>query len=87
MVYVASLLFDDSMMAKLSDRVEELSKGARIISLRPIFPRSSRIENISSADEIDNGGVAPSTVILRLVHDGVFRMSWQMARVYIYVRV
>ncbi|CAN0387206.1 unnamed protein product, partial [Ectocarpus sp. 8 AP-2014] len=99
-VHVASLLFDESMMALLAQRVQRLRPGARIISLKPIpAPESSR-ELTSPPDaevrEGDEGvrqdsnrdseavGVDPG---LRLLHEGVFRMSWQMARVYIYVRL
>ena len=33
-----------------------------------------------------SGGAPVRQPALRLLHEGVFRMSWQMARVYIYVR-
>lgn len=98
-VYVASLLFDESMMALLAQRVQRLRPGARILSLKPIpAPESSR-ELTGPRDvgvrEGDKGvrqdsrdskaaGIDPG---LRLLHEGVFRMSWQMARVYIYVRL
>ncbi|CAM9436613.1 unnamed protein product [Ectocarpus fasciculatus] len=99
-VYVASLLFDESMMALLAQRVQRLRPGARIISLKPIpVPGSSRelsdppdagvregdegARQDSSRDS-EAAGVDPG---LRLLHEGVFRMSWQMARVYIYVRL
>lgn len=99
-VYVASLLFDESMMALLAQRVQRLRPGARIISLKPIpIPESSReltsppdvgvregdegVRQDSKRDS-ESAGVDPG---LRLLHEGVFRMSWQMARVYIYVRL
>lgn len=85
-VYVASLLFDDKMMEQLSESVERLRVGARVISLRPIPPRRGFPEYSGvgrSATGLCAGLSLPS---LRLLHEGVFRMSWQMARVYIYVR-
>ncbi|CAM9865234.1 unnamed protein product [Ectocarpus sp. 12 AP-2014] len=99
-VYVASLLFDESMMALLAQRVQRLRPGARIISLKPIpAPESSReltgprdvgVREGDQGVRQDNNrdsaaaGVDPG---LKLLHEGVFRMSWQMARVYIYVRL
>lgn len=77
-VYVASLLFNDAMMLRLSQDLEKLTKGARVISLRPIPPPS---DNVHSTDSLASGNAS-----LRLTYEGVFKMSWQMARVYIYVR-
>ena len=79
-MYVASLLFDDSMMALLAKSLQDLQKGARIISLKPI-------------PDVETKGDVPGTLAagghrtLRLLHEGVFRMSWQMARVFIYLRL
>ncbi|CAM9374606.1 unnamed protein product, partial [Laminaria digitata] len=97
-VYVASLLFDDGMMIRLSKAAERLRQGARIISLRKI-PTLIEGGEIPSQSErgipasIDGGEIpsqsereVPAPPVLRLLHEGVFRMSWQMARVYIYVR-
>ena len=162
-VYVASLLFDDGMMVRLSKAAERLRQGARVISLRKIptltedgeipdqsgnrvaapaegggipsqlerglpapteggevpsqserkvpaptkggeIPSQSErvvpapVEGVGIPSQSDrgNGGglqgnngsrLAPvRQPALRLLHEGVFRMSWQMARVYIYVR-
>lgn len=98
-VYVASLLFDDSMMTRLSKCVVRLREGARVISLRPIPAFEPSMAKDSQRKVID-GNAGSSTgqakrrsepgeghPVLRLLHEGVFRMSWQMARVYIYVRL
>lgn len=87
-VYVASLLFDEDMMARLSNSVQKLQQGARVISLRPLQalgPRGSK-SKVELEGSLD-GSDAPAIAALRLLHEGVFRMSWQMARVYIYVRL
>lgn len=97
MVYAASLLFDDATMARLCALSKKLKQGARIISLRPI-PSSSNDGNygVDSMEGIDcRAGIgdavgrlaAPMPPVLRLLHEGVFKMSWNMARVYIYVRL
>ncbi|CAM9160519.1 unnamed protein product [Sphacelaria rigidula] len=96
-VYAASLLFDDATMARLCALSKKLKQGARIISLRPI-PSSSNDGNygVDSMEGIDcRAGIgdavgrlaAPMPPVLRLLHEGVFKMSWNMARVYIYVRL
>lgn len=86
---MASLLFDEDMMARLSKSVQKLQQGARVISLRPLpalGPRGSNNSNVELAGSLDGSG-SPAIAVLRLLHEGVFRMSWQMARVYIYVRL
>lgn len=85
-VYVASLLFDDSMMERLSEAVERLRAGARVVSLRPIPPRRGFPDDGCGGRSATGLCAGFSPVSLRLLHEGVFRMSWQMARVYIYVR-
>lgn len=97
MVYVASLLFDDSMMVLLAEGTVKLRQGARVISLRPIpgLETSREIPGQSSISvhdrdagiQQDTRGGEATEGPLRLVHEGVFRMSWQMARVYVYVRL
>ncbi|CAM9263907.1 unnamed protein product [Scytosiphon promiscuus] len=96
-VYVASLLFDDSMMALLAEYTQKLRKGARIISLKPI-PALGLNEDVPIEDArlhatdagVRRGGaggeVAEGCNGLKLLHEGFFQMSWQMARVYIYER-
>lgn len=92
---MASLLFDESMMRRLGRGVERLKKGARVISLRPILttPTSEGGQLPGAANERKGSRhrrASPpsdaSSPTLRLLHEGVFRMSWQMARVYIYIR-
>lgn len=85
-------------MARLGNSVRRLQKGARIISLRPIPAREPRGAAASDLEVVDGGAGALRTDgtrgegdggsrEMRLLHEGVFRMSWQMARVYIYVRL
>lgn len=90
-VYVASLLFDDSMMLLLAKSIEKLRKGARVISLKPIPTLETSVEtrgqSSTKEDESDeDGGSAARRRGLQLLHKGFFRMSWQMARVYIYLK-
>lgn len=96
-VYVASLLFDDDMMVRLSKCLERLQKGARVISLRPIpalEPSGKQTplqSGVVDGDVVDSNGdrrgeAAGRHPVLQLLHEGLFKMSWQMARVYIYVR-
>lgn len=93
-VYVASLLFDEDMMARLSKSVRKLQPGARVISLRPIpavRPSGSKsnveLAGGNTASGLLDGSGGQAAAVLRLLFEGVFRMSWQMARVYIYVRL
>lgn len=87
-------------MARLGKSVAGLQKGARVISLRPISaPEPSEtvvpssavedvVQNHTGKSRLDGRGRASGgRPVLRLLHEGVFRMSWQMARVYIYVRL
>lgn len=90
---MASLLFDDSMMVLLSRRIQKLRKGARVISLKPIptLESSGEIPGQRSTIEDERDGEEGAATErhrgLELMHEGVFRMSWQMARVYIYLRL
>lgn len=92
-VYVASLLFDDPMMVLLAKHAEKLRKGARVISLKPIpaMETSGAARGPSSTVGVesdgDGGAAERCSRGLQLLHEGVFRMSWQMARVYIYLRI
>lgn len=91
-MYVASLLFDDSMMVLLAKLIQKLRQGARVISLKPIpiLEASGEIPGQSSTIEDENDGEEGATERhrgLQLWHEGVFRMSWQMARVYIYLKL
>lgn len=95
-IYVASLLFDNSLMALLAERMQKLRKGTRVISLKPIPDlgpsRDSPPQEDARVDTCEagvqrcgsSGEVAKGRGGLKLLHEGVFRMSWQMARVYIY---
>eukprot|EP00752_Nemacystus_decipiens_P002241 g2124.t2 len=91
-VYVASLLFDDSMMILLAKHIEKLRRGARVVSLKPIptldanGETSGQSRNRIEGEGDEDGGAAGRHGGLQLLHEGVFRMSWQMARVYIYLK-
>lgn len=93
---MASLLFDDEMMMRLSEAAQLLRKGARVISLRPIPAFKEESAAPTSDSQTSANGRADESrrkignhmqPALRLLHEGVFRMSWQMARVYIYIRL
>lgn len=91
-VYVASLLFDDSMMVLLAEHIQKLRPGARVISLKPIPTLETSGEGLGRAHMVEDvsdggGGATERHRSLKLLHEGVFRMSWQMARVYIYLRL
>jgi hypothetical protein len=69
-VYVASLLFSDVMMHDLGQRCLKMKEGSIVISLK-------RIEvNVDTEESLKKG--------LTLLSESFFRMSWQMACVYIY---
>lgn len=67
-VYTASLLFSDSMMDELSMLALRMKPDSIFITLKPLPITSS--ESLS--------------VNMILVHESFFKMSWQMAKVYIY---
>lgn len=87
-------------MVLLAEGIRKLPKGARVISLRPIpvLETSGKIPGQSNI-RVDGGGTGvqqdsrggqateEQRGSLRLLHEGVFRMSWQMARVYVYLRL
>jgi SAM-dependent methyltransferase len=72
-VYVASLLFSEDMMIQLSQCASKMKKGSCIITLSPLI---NLVNKESSEAEIRNEHV--------LFHESFFKMSWQMAKVYIY---
>lgn len=67
--YAASLLFSEEMMVMLSQKVLLMHSGSWFISLKPL---------------ILPDGDSPGVGIVSLEHETFFKMSWQMARVYIY---
>lgn len=75
-VYCASLLFSDHMMVRLGERVAMMRPGASFISLRPLPLQASGGEGSTAL------ATAPKRVVL--VSDSFYKMSWHMARVYIY---
>ena len=68
-VYCASLLFSEDMMDRLSEKVRLMTPGSVFITLKPL-----------NAEVLDN--LSGSSVVL--VSDSFYKMSWHMARVYIY---
>lgn len=77
-VYCASLLFSDEMMSRLLEMVWQMKSDSYFISLKPFVSPHHTQGNILS--EFDNGHGRHLT----LISDSFYRMSWQMARVYIY---
>jgi SAM-dependent methyltransferase len=77
-VYVASLLFSNEMMEQLTRLVYQMKENSVFITLKPLLLVSS--EDSTSSDSTERG----SKVDVHLVHESFFKMSWQMAKVYIY---
>jgi hypothetical protein len=84
-VYCASLLFSDEMMARLLEQVWRMKPDSYFISLKP-FPSRIQIQQGDAIHEKEReaGVEGECGRELRLVSDSFYRMSWQMARVYIY---
>ena len=68
-VYAASLLFSEAMMQTLTIQVSWMKPGAWMVSLKPLLLERN-------ADQLK------STIVLR--SESFYKMSWQMAKVYIY---
>lgn len=68
-VYAASLLFSEAMMQTLTIQVSWMKPGAWMVSLKPLLLELN-------ADQLK------SSVVLR--SESFYKMSWQMAKVYIY---
>lgn len=68
-VYAASLLFSEAMMQTLTVQVSWMKPGAWMVSLKPLLLEQN-------ADQLR------SPVVLR--SESFYKMSWQMAKVYIY---
>lgn len=81
-VYVASLLFSNDMMERLTDLALRLQPGSVVVSLKA-FPRT-RPDSASWCDT-EGESANKGRPYLRLVSDSFYRMSWQMAQVLIYV--
>lgn len=87
-VYVASLLFTDAMMIALTHCVYRMKVDSYFISLKPlhILNSNSKIATRSatvSNNETDNYDDLESRTIT-LISESFFKMSWQMAKVYLY---
>jgi hypothetical protein len=74
-VYCASLLFTDAMMVQLSELVYKMKVGSWFVSLKPL----SEVSPSGTDSNCDGQSAA-----FRLVDESFFKMSWQMAKVYIY---
>lgn len=81
-VYCASLLFSDEMMARLLELVWRMKPDSYFISLKS-FPSQIQIQqgDVIHQEDAEERFIGRE---LRLVSDSFYRMSWQMARVYIY---
>jgi SAM-dependent methyltransferase len=70
-IYVASLLFSDKMMEELSFLVVKMKKNSFFVTLKPLIMIEKREEGITVNE-------------FQLIHESFFKMSWQMAKVYMY---
>lgn len=70
--YAASLLFSDEMIYSLSVLAAKMKTGSHIISLKPLYLSSSTVDGDKSENR------------LALISESFFKMSWQMAKVYVY---
>ena len=94
--YAASLLFSEEMIGMLTQRALQMRDGSWIISLKPLALTNSHIRTNSSSGyafgvglgldkHTCSGSTAESPAsMLQLRHESFFKMSWQMAKVYIY---
>lgn len=82
-VYCASLLFSDEMMSMLLERVWKMKPESYFISLKP-FPSKHLIRQGEYLYQFEDQNENNHGRKLTLVSDSFYRMSWQMARVYIY---
>jgi hypothetical protein len=98
-VYVASLLFSDAMMMMLSEQVLCMEHDTWFITLKPlVLPSSSspmmtestKVSTIASSASIPSE-LSPSSssssnhsIRIQLHSESFYKMSWQMAKVYIY---
>ena len=82
-VYVASLLFSDAMMMMLSEQVLCMEHDTWFITLKPlvlslssITTESTKVPTIASSSN--------NSIRIQLHSESFYKMSWQMAKVYIY---
>ncbi len=81
-VYCASLLFSEEMMIQLSVKVKLMKEGSYFITLKPFNLIDSDSQYMTGEEK------APlSYNQITLVADSFYKMSWQMARVYIYQKI
>jgi len=91
-IYVASLLFSESMMVELTKLALKIKLGSWFVSLQPL-----RLEEIALKEQQDENGddyfssssSSNSSATVRknkliLCSESFYKMSWNMAKVYIY---
>jgi hypothetical protein len=93
-VYAASLLFSEDMMHSLTERALRMKPGAWVVSLKPLALRTPAAEGTSSSSSsssfssssASSASLVPPDMSRRLIlrSDSFYKMSWQMAKVYIY---
>jgi hypothetical protein len=86
-VYVASLLFSDEMMHRLSLLAAKMKPGSHLISLKPLFVDDA--QSLFAAGSVTIEGERSyeddkTNRKLIMISESFFKMSWQMAKVYIY---
>jgi SAM-dependent methyltransferase len=72
-VYAASLLFSNDMMTRLTNLARQMRPGTWFISLKPLI--------------LDATVDVEGSQGLQLRSESFYRMSWQMAKVYIYEKI
>lgn len=79
LIYVASLLFDDTFMKRLGERLSQLPRVRCVASLRPFPPGSLGPNFVADSDNFRSDD-DPSTLADRV------EVTWGRARVYLYRR-
>jgi hypothetical protein len=90
-VYVASLLFSDAMMMMLSEQVLCMEHDTWFITLKPlvlslssITTESTKVPSSSSQSSSSSSSSSNHSIRIQLHSESFYKMSWQMAKVYIY---
>ena len=78
-VYAASLLFTVEMMEELSRKVSLMRSGAYVITLKPLIDLEKTEQH-----QLDGADSIAVKTRFELLSDSFYKMSWQMAKVYIY---
>ena len=85
-VYAASLLFSDKMMRQLTLKVSLMKPNSWFITLKPLYnsEEMKKQENHIPGITIITKEQESRINTICMVSDSYFKMSWQMARVYVY---